>query len=148
MRVIYERDEVSLGNFRKGKEKWIRGTVVNRLGPGPYQVSEGVRERSVHSDHLSTSHEEIIVDSGDDTHMTPGLDSNQPSSRRKNSYPSTCSVSEEISNPIKTYPSTLSNTVQHSPGIRPSDQQSQELPQQLQIRDPDRLPVPPKTLNL
>lgn len=47
-------------NFREGKEKWIRGTVVERLGPVSYLINDGVRERTFHIDHLLLSHEEVM----------------------------------------------------------------------------------------
>ena len=59
-------------NFREGKEKWIRGTVVTRLGPVSYRINDGVRERTVHIDHLFLSHEKMVDCniSSDDTHLS------------------------------------------------------------------------------
>lgn len=44
LRVLSESDQVRVKNFREGKAKWIRGTVVKRLGPVSYLINDGVRE--------------------------------------------------------------------------------------------------------
>ena len=57
LRHLSPGDLVRVRNFREGKEKWLRATVVKRLGPVTYLINDGCRERSVHIDHLLHSKE-------------------------------------------------------------------------------------------
>ncbi|XP_062373268.1 uncharacterized protein K02A2.6-like [Sardina pilchardus] len=57
LRTLNAGDLVRMRNFREGKEKWSRATVVKRQGPVTYLINDGVRERTVHIDHLLSSKE-------------------------------------------------------------------------------------------
>ena len=52
VRLFMEGEEVRIRNFRDGAEKWIRATVLKRLGPVTYLIQEGQRQRTVHVDHM------------------------------------------------------------------------------------------------
>lgn len=54
--MLSEGDQVRVRNFRERTEKWIRGTVVKRLGLVSYLINDGVRERTVHIDLTCYSH--------------------------------------------------------------------------------------------
>ena len=78
LRHLFPGDSVRVRNFREGKEKWFRATVVKRLGPVTYLINDGWRERSVHIDHLLLSREnELQYPNGRD-HTTCARDFSQP----------------------------------------------------------------------
>lgn len=64
LREFNEGDLVQVRNFREGKEKWKRATVAKRLGPVTYLIHDGVRERTVHIDHMLASRASGEVASG------------------------------------------------------------------------------------
>jgi hypothetical protein len=68
LRQFFPGDQVLIQNFR-GKEKWVKAEVLQRLGPVSYMVKYGQSTRHVHIDH-------IIRGGGDDD--KPDLESNQP----------------------------------------------------------------------
>ncbi|CAK6977186.1 Hypothetical predicted protein [Scomber scombrus] len=55
------------------------GKIVKRLGPVTYLIDDGVRERTVHVDHLLFSHENALdsFNSSDHTYLTPDLGTSQ-----------------------------------------------------------------------
>ncbi|CAK6983729.1 uncharacterized protein K02A2.6-like, partial [Scomber scombrus] len=79
LRNLSEGDSVRLRNFRGGKEKWIMGKIVKRLGPVTYLIDDGVRERTVHVDHPLFSNEKALdsFNSSDHTYLTPDLGTSQ-----------------------------------------------------------------------
>jgi len=80
LRDLQPGDQVRVKNFREGKEKWLRATVVKRLGPVRYLIDDGGRQRSVHIDHLLFSREETPYQHTGEN-VTPTRDFTEPSVR-------------------------------------------------------------------
>lgn len=57
------------------------GKIVKCLSPVTYLIDDGVRERTVHIDHVLFSHEGSLdsFNSSDPTYLTPDLGTSQPS---------------------------------------------------------------------
>ena len=159
LRELSEGDHVHVRNFREGKERWIRGTVVKQLGPVSYLINDSVRKRMVHIDHLPLLHEEVVGCniSSDDTHLTPDLDLPQPS----NSIPEAegriptpvhaCSLEKPAALPARLSPASCPHSPAqygNTPGKPAEPVAVSATTQQLGRCYPDGLWVPPKTLNL
>ena len=56
-RVFEARQVVRVQNFRGGKEKWVPGVIVKKLGTLTFLVKVGERVRYVHADHLLSTGE-------------------------------------------------------------------------------------------
>ncbi|CAJ1066281.1 uncharacterized protein K02A2.6-like [Xyrichtys novacula] len=157
LRELSAGDQVSVGNFREGKEKWMRGTVVKRLGPVSYLVNDGVRERTVHIDHLLLLHEKAVDDnsSSDDAYRTPDLDSLHPRSSIQEAEwrIATPAPSHSLVKPA-TLPERLSpascthSSAQYSSTpVKPAEPVAVSVTtQQTERRYPERLRAPPKRL--
>lgn len=153
LRVLTDGDQVRVRNFREGKEKWIRGRVVKRLGPVSYLIHDGVKERTVHIDHLLLSHEENVdYSNASDDLMTPDLDLNQPSSiqeaEKKIATPVPARSVVKSATPVTLNPAHFPHSPRNTP-VKPAEPVTvSAATQQPGRRYPDRLRVPPKRLDL
>jgi len=149
---------VRVRNFREGKEKWIRGKVVKRLGSVSYLINDGVRDCTVHIDHLLLSYEDVVDCNTlrDDPDLTPDLDSPQPSSNvqeaegRISTPIPACALMKSATLPARRSPASRT----HSPVlfgntlVKPAEPVAVSAATQEPGRHyPDHLQVTPKRLN-
>ena len=77
LREFSKNDCVLVRNFRGGKEKWVRGKVLKKLGPLTYLVVVFQKVRYVHVDHMQScenvSEGELTSDVPKDMSVTPSV---------------------------------------------------------------------------
>ena len=77
LREFSKNDCVLVRNFRGGKEKWVRGKVLKKLGPLTYLVLVFQKVRYVHVDHMlsceNVSEGELTSDVPKDMSVTPSV---------------------------------------------------------------------------
>jgi len=66
LREFHEKEDVLVRDYTGGKEKWVQGTVTEKLGAQRYYVNTGTRTRHCHVDQMLKSYVKPRVTEVDD----------------------------------------------------------------------------------